>query len=254
MAANPAKLSYFSLPGEVRNKIMGYVLVGDQPNSYDPVLEAPTRSQDTAARVHFRLGVQLIATCKQAYIEGHGLFYSNNTFHLPPKMPFLWPERLQAKHKSMIKRISITIGLVELTPSMLSQVENNTAGGQGRMYGNCWASGVLDVLFENWEAKLRYIAAWESLDEIAVHSFGCTVLLRHHEIVAHLKEPTFLRADTCFNDPYWGIIFRRSCLYVLGNVHAQVDSVGWKKTREWLQVRKPGQMAEGFMIRTNDVS
>ena len=232
---------------------MGYVLVGDQLNPYDPGLEAPTRSQDTAAKVDFRLGVQLIATCKRAYVEGHGLFYSNNTFHLPPKMPFLWPERLQAKHKSMIKRISITIGLLELTPSMLNQVESNTAG-QGEMHSTCWASGVLDVLFQIWEAKMRYIAAWKSLEEITVHSFGCTVVLRHHEIVAHLKEPTFLRADTCFNDPYWQITFRRSCLYVLGNIAAEVESVGWKKTREWLQVRKPGQMAEGFMIRASDAS
>ena len=254
MAADPSKLSYFSLPGEVRNKIMGYVLVGGQLNPYDPGLGTPTGSQDTAARVDFRLGVQLIATCKQAYIEGHGLFYSNNTFHLPPQTPFLWPERLQAKHRALIKRISITIGLRELTPSMLNRVESNTAG-QGERYSSVdWASGVLDVLFETWEAKMRYIAAWESLEEIMVYSFGCTVVLRHHEVVAHLREPTFLRAETCFNDPYWRITFRRACLYVLGNIAAEVQSVGWKKTREWLQVRKPGQMAEGFMIRTSDLT
>ena len=232
---------------------MGYVLVGGQINPYDLGLEEPTRSQDTAARVDFRLGVQLIATCKKAYVEGHGLFYSNNTFHLPPKMPFLWPERLQAKHKAMIKRISITIGLVEVTPSMVNQVESNMRR-HGPIHSNCWASGVLDVLFEVWEAKMRYIAAWTSLEEIAVHSFGCTVVLHHQEIIAHLREPTFLRADTCFNDPFWRITFRRSCLYVLGNIAAEVESVGWTKTREWLQVRKPGQMAEGFMIRTNGVT
>ena len=253
MAADPTRLSYFSLPGEVRNKIMGYVLVGGQTNPYDPSSEAPTRSQDTAARVDFRLGVQLIATCKKAYFEGHGFFYSNNTFHLPPKTPFLWPERLQAKHKAMIKRISITFGLVELTPSMLNQVENNMAE-QGQIHSNCWPSGVLDVLFEVWEAKMRYIAAWTSLEDITVHSFGCTVVLRHHEIAAHLEEYGFLQADTCFNDPFWRIIFRRSCLFVLGNIAAQADTVGWKKTREWLQVRKPGQMAEGFMIRTSDTT
>ena len=252
MAANPTKLSYFSLPGEVRNKIMGYALVGGHPSPYDPVSEAPTRSQDIAARVDIRPGVQLIATCKQAYVEGHGLFYSANTFHLPPQMPFLWPERLQPKHKAMIKRISITIGLRELTPSMLDQVESNMAG-KGQTLSGWWASGVLDVLLKNWEAKWRYIAAWTSLEDIAVHSFGCTVVLRHHEIVTHLKEFGFLRAVTCFYDPYWQITFRRSCLYVLGNIAAEVESVGWKKTREWLHVRKPGQMAEGFVNRTNDI-
>ena len=231
---------------------MGYVLVGGQLNPYDPILETATRSQDTAARVDFRLGVQLIATCKQAYAEGHGLFYSNNTFHLPPKMPFLWPEQLQAKHKAMIKRISITIGLVELTPSMLNQVESNMVR-PAQINSTWWASGVLDVLFENWEAKLRYIAAWKSLEEITVHSFGCTDVLRHHELVAHMEEFPFLLADVSFTDRYWRTTFRRSCLYVLGNIAAQVKAVGWKKTREWLQVRKPGQMAEGFMIRTNDV-
>ena len=234
---------------------MGYVLAGGYLIPCNSVLEAPTRSQDTAARVDFRLGVQFIATCKQAYVEGHGLFYSTNTFHLPPKMPFLWPERLQAKHKAMIKRISITIGLVELTTSMLNQVESNVLGDMGNSI--VWASRVLDVLLEEWKAKMRYIAAWKSLEEIEVHSFGCTIVLPHHEIVAHLEElhvASWRQPDTFLNHPYWRVIFRRSCLCVIGNISAEVASVGWKKTREWLQVRKPGQMAEGFVLRTSDMT
>lgn len=253
MAADPTRLSYFSLPGEVRNKIMGYVLVGGTLTPCKSVSEAPTRSQDTAARVDLRLGVQFIATCKQAYVEGHGLFYSTNTFHLPPKIPFLWPERLQAKHKAMIERIRITIGLAELTPSMLNQVQSNMVGHTG--YSSVWASAVLDVLVEEWKAKMRYIAAWNSLEEIEVHSFGCTVVLPHHEIVAHLGELHVAgEDDTCFNHPYWRVTFRRTCLYVIGNISAGVASVGWKKTREWLQVRKPGQMAEDFLLRTSDMT
>ena len=234
---------------------MGYVLVGGYLTPCKSVSEAPTRSQETAARVDFRLGVQFIATCKQAYVEGHGLFYSTNTFHLSLKMPFLWPERLQPKHKAMIKRISITIGLVELTPSMLDQVQSNMVGHTG--YSSVWASAVLDVLVEEWKAKMRYIAAWNSLEEVEVHSFGCTVFLPHHEIVAQLGELHVAggsQLDACFNHPYWRVTFRRSCLYVIGNISVEVDSVGWKKTREWLQVRKPGQMAEGFVLRTSDMT
>ena len=236
---------------------MEYVLLGGDLHPCKPVLEAPTRSQDTAARVKSRLGVQLIATCKQAYVEGHGLFYSSNTFDLPPKMPFLWPERLQAKHKAMIKRISITIGLVELTPAMLTQVESNMPGHVGHTNSICWASAVLDVLLENWKAKMRYIAAWDSLEEIEVHSFGCTVVLRHHEVVAHLVELHVAggeKLDTWLENPYWRVTFRRSCLYVLGNIAAKVASVGWKRTRGWLQLRKPGQMAEDFVFRTSETN
>ena len=88
MAADASKLSYFSLPGEVRNKIMDLVLVHGDVHPYRPISKVDTHEPDSAANVISQPGIQLIATCKQAYKEGHVLFYSSNTFHLPPTMTF----------------------------------------------------------------------------------------------------------------------------------------------------------------------
>lgn len=141
MAADPSKLSYFSLPGEVPNKIMHLVLVyGD----VFPCGSVSKTSSDTKANVASPPGIQLLATCNKAYNEGHELFYSSNTFHLPPTMTFEWSNELQAKHKAMVKRISITLGLEELTVSTLDKTRARVRA--------CASDFVVDTSF--WSAPL----------------------------------------------------------------------------------------------------
>ncbi|CAD6591110.1 MAG: hypothetical protein ASARMPREDX12_004925 [Alectoria sarmentosa] len=161
MAADPTKLSYFSLPGEVRNKILDYILVHGEIHPYRPVSETSARIPETTANVE-RPGIQLMATCKQAYLEGHTLFYSSNTFHLPPTMPFWWSDRLELKHKAMIKRISIQIGLVELTPAMLDEIKSSRLAGVGRKNGPRSGAAVADALTDVWISKLRIEALREA--------------------------------------------------------------------------------------------
>ena len=216
LAADPSKLSYFSFPGEIRNKIMDYVLVPGEIYPFRPALTTSTGSSDTVVKVESHPGIQLIATCRQAYHEGHRLFYSSNTFHLPPTMTFEWPDRLQAKHKAMIKRISITIGLDELIPEMLHEFESSMPVDVGKMVGQMsgdqLAGPVARVLLYGWISKFRYIAAWSSLEEIELHSFGHTKVLRHDEIVANLGQKWTWRTD-----PYWYKVLGRARLCVMGS-------------------------------------
>lgn len=75
LAADLSKLSYFSLPGEIRNKVIGYVLASGNIYPCRRVSETSRRGPDAMANVEPGPGVQLMATCKQAYRKGHELFY-----------------------------------------------------------------------------------------------------------------------------------------------------------------------------------
>ena len=248
MAADPTKLCYFSLPGEVRNKIMNYVLVPGDIYPRSPVSETPTRNPDAPFKAGSRPGVQLIATCKQAYHEGHSLLYSLNTFHLPPTTTFLWADRLQAKHKALVKRISITLGLNESTPAMLNQIESSMSKRVRQKHGILWAEEISDALVELWKSKLGYIAAWTSLEEIELCSFGRTCILQHHDIVAHLGQlDVGYLGGFNYQNPYWRDVLWASRKYLINNIAAKVDRVGWRKTKEWLVVRKPDGIAKGVV-------
>lgn len=241
MAADPTRLSYFSLPGEVRNKIVDHVLAPGDIYPWGPALEMPTRSPDTPVNIEHWPGIQLIATCKQAYLEGHELFYSSNTFHLPQTTTFRWADRLQAKHKAMIKRISISFGLVESTPAMLKQIERSMPRRVPQKSGAQWGEAMKEALLDLWKLKLRYIAAWTSLEEIELCSFGRICVLLHHDIVANLG-----RFDV-WDNLYWRYVLWESRGYVFNNIRSKVDRVGWKKTKEWLTVKKPVGMAKGWI-------
>lgn len=236
MAADPSKLSYFSLPGEVRNKIMDLVLVHGDVYPYTSVSETSISSRDTAANVKPQPGIQLIATCKQAYHEGHELFYSSNTFHLSPIMTLEWSDRLQAKHKAMIKRISITFGLDELTTSMISQI-NETPEKKGTGLGIT----VVKTLHNGWMSKMAHIAAWTSLEKIDLEAFNRRCTLQHHEAVDMLRE-----FRPWPDGRHWYSVFRWPMLCVKKNIETKIGEVGRKKTIEWLYARKLGEMAEGF--------
>lgn len=91
------------------------------------------------------------------------------------------------------------------------------------------------------KVEVEYIAAWTSLEAVDIGSSGRTVVLQCKDIVAHL----YLFED--WNEhPYWYHTIRRSRLIVWGNIRGEVYKVGRKRTKEWLCVRTPGDMAEGF--------
>ena len=325
MAADPARLSYFSLPGEIRNKIMGYVLVPGDVYPYRSVLKTSTGSPETALNakarsgVHLlayckrafrrirnkikgyvliredidpcrstsetstykaettpktepRPGIQLIATCKQAYSEGCELFYSSNTFHLPPTATFSWSDKLTAKHKAMIKRVSITIGLVELTPAILTEIEKNMPANLDKKEAKPWAEAIGDVLLKSWHSKLRHIADWGSLEELELRSYGRTYSFPYREVVAIWKRRDdrgfenetersrdiltrsyffdYANIDRGFESEIerWRDILTRSYFYDYGNILAKVTFEGWELTKKWLGERESGEMAEPFII------
>ena len=268
MAADPSKLSFFSLPGEIRNMITNLVLVpGDvYPHTLLPTIS--TRIPVSAANVQSRSGVQLIATCRQAYNEGHVLFYSLNTFYLPATETFEWSDRLQPKHKCLIKRIGITIGPNELDASMICRIDNAyiNLGFKKHVESDVepydefddLQEAVIDTLHKTWYSKMRHVAAWKSLEEITLCLFKdpyIPITPLHHKYTLQNHEHTFQHCELVANfekfpndivTVFWETIFSWPCVLVLANIFAKNVEMTWTGTIEWLYVRKPDELAGDF--------
>ena len=123
------KTPYLSLPGEIRNRIMDYALApGDVylATKADPANWTGSKAS-TSGCDGPTSGCQMLATCKQVYMEGHEAFYAGNNFHLPPGPVegFLkWYETLKPKHRELIRSVTIDISILDLTPSVLEQCES----------------------------------------------------------------------------------------------------------------------------------
>ena len=98
-------------------------------------------------------GFQLLATCKQAYNDGHYMFYTMNTFHWPPG-PVSdtdgWYANLQPEHRKLIKTICIDLDLVDLMCGGMDTVEDYAGrryGGRPDDYdGNAWSLEAMSQL------------------------------------------------------------------------------------------------------------
>lgn len=210
-------LGYLSLPPEIRNQIMGYVLMpGDvhpcvTPFQYeeDRTLEAkrvlksgtvtvmgsrlglmykaPLSStyavlsrlfapltQDlgplkkTKPRQANQPGFQLLASCKQVYNEGHFIFYSTNTFHMPRGQlqdTLILYNTLCPEHKACMKRVQITLGIADLTPSVLEEIDIRKRTTTSYKYCHPPMLRLMTVYVRNrvWRQKLDFLRDWKSL-------------------------------------------------------------------------------------------
>lgn len=99
---------YFDLPGEIRNRIMDFAL-------YPGHVDVCERAQATSGSLP---GFQLLAASKQAYSEGHAIFYSKNSFQLPYGSHF-W--RYQHKHVTLMRRVTLRCGYSDLLNNQVLQ-------------------------------------------------------------------------------------------------------------------------------------
>ena len=219
---------------------MDLVLVQGDVYPYTPMPRVSTCSPDATVNVESRPGIQLIATCRQVYQEGHALFYSSNTFHLPLAMTFAWSDGLQSENKAMIKRISITFGLDELDALLIGQIERSVPMGVWIDDAELLGKAVLDTLSSGWKSKVRHVAAWTSLEQIELCTFGKTLMLQHHDVIANLKD-----IDQWNQSLYWSSVLRRSKIGVLGNTLALARELGRKEALERLCVRNSDEWAGG---------
>ena len=96
---SPASIDYPSFPAEIRNKIMGFAL---RPSG--GVIHPP----------YSRSGVQLLATNRQQYEDGHVMYYSDNIFRIPRSREELELLRnYQPKHLSLVRRVRLVCNILD---------------------------------------------------------------------------------------------------------------------------------------------
>lgn len=263
MATSEKHFRYFALPAEIRNHIMEYILVpGDiyirpaqrarraqqpwkspspQPKRFVNAIStlfrhSPSQPQRRVTdTTEFSLngqfaiqqsGFQLLATCKQAYNEGHYMFYAMNTFHWPPgpvNNTDGWYADLQPEHRSMIKTIFIDLNLFDLPYGGIEAVEKSASRRRGgrpdNQDGNAWGYEVMRLYCCSTPQNLREFVGLERV--IVQCPYGRSVMLPDPGIEnewACLKEYT-----TTVSHHFEAII------------QLKVSGRGWRKTKMWLE-------------------
>ncbi|KAG7002401.1 hypothetical protein G7Y79_00027g060930 [Physcia stellaris] len=188
-------MGYFALPGEIRNKIMklvlcpGHIYLRSKPTASNHHI---SYSNDPAGATRSPPGIQLLATCRQAYNEGRVLYYSGNVFHLPPG-PVSATEamlnKMQPESLSLIRRVNLTVSLLDLA-SLIEEVENKAS--QESDYRNIasmafcslvWAKAFfLTTRLPGLRAVKYEVVFFEGLGIRGLSSNGWQPLLERHPI------------------------------------------------------------------------
>lgn len=200
MATPTQVFPYTSLPAEIRNAIMEYALIpGDvypspkepKPTSTHssrkllravfkrppPTFKTKTGGADhpVAATTPKQPGFHLLTTCKEAYQDGHYMFYTLNTFHLPAgsaRDADTWLTHLPPHHRSLIKSAALTFSLADLTPAVLVEMDTKwlwDLPASTRRYERRVVFEVAYILcWRFWQDKLRWLRRWEALETVVL--------------------------------------------------------------------------------------
>lgn len=260
MPAEHKPFRYFDLPGEIRNKILQYGLVaGDiypcgeasmrarkrKPKAvWDMMYEAfglwkfagleglvPKVDKPQRQIVTPLPGFQLLATCKQARLEGRSIFYELNTFHLPHgpiQNTLQWIEKIQPESRNMIKKVCITLSIADLTPATLEAFDrwrwamdlNHPGVHHDRLVVSDLASYLETRI---WREKIEFLKKWKSLETICLKYPRSTDWLERDEVLGGVgtPPPLALRLEIAGHD-------------VEAELRGLLYAMGWVKTREWL--------------------
>jgi len=284
--------SILRLPAEIRNRIMRFALApGDvylpakmsstiakarrNLRAKDPidavvrrinfphlskVLKAHQASQDR----RLRYGCQVLATCKQLYCEGHAVFYGLNTFHLAPGplcTSIEYFDNLQPHHKALIKHVSVDLGIADVTPNLIYELNTRVSGRSLIMpvpsatppADNTIVSVNLGRMTrEIWMDKLFYVLTWRGLRNIKFqHHNPCQLpgqsTYEWRQIVATelVVERSPLRALVLkggVGDIQTARIMMKAYMGLSSVLISQVASHGWKGFSEWLEFLELGPM------------
>ena len=188
-----SKIGYKSLPGEVRNKIMALVLCPGiiylrakptRQNNFTTYSNDPHLARDGSPLPP--PGVQLLATCRQVYNEGRGMYYAGNVFDLPPGPVAVTREllaKIRPENLALMRHFRIRLSLLDLTPPVMEQLQKDykdnpypekgpfsiqlryTHDPQHRRENNIHIIGykfkieAKRILTALWEAKISFLSA-----------------------------------------------------------------------------------------------
>ena len=167
------RLGYFSLPPELRNRIMRLAFVpGEICPPGPPVADMYRFKNCRPEPCRSGLGVQLLAANRQAYNEGRTLYYPLNTFEIPSPPLSACEEllsRYQAENLALVRHVKLTckstlvvyLGLLNYAEkealqaagkSDIKDILMNNVSGQ-----KAFGRGIGWPLYEHWKKSLCLI-------------------------------------------------------------------------------------------------
>lgn len=207
---------------------------------------------------------QLLATCKQAYLEGHVWFYTRNMFFLPRgplSITHHYFGELQEQHRSLIQAIGIRLGLQDLTAEDLDLLESHLDDNGPPLYHRypnrqgvraqlSWSSGLANRALYHWTRKLGFVRSFTTLKHVRVESAYATVDLDGSTLRASLKgvrSYTTLRYLGRLGSPNeisWEVqnLLEQAYTETQNLLSQRVRQYGWISTKRWLSRGADGQM------------
>ena len=173
---------------------------------------------------------QLLATCQQAYQEGHRLFYEDNVFHLPRGLVSNtqnWLHKIQLEHKDMIRAVCVTTSLADLTPLAMSHIEKAVIPRHLTRTNEeqCFVFRTVFYLeLELWMKKLCFLQDWKTLE---------TVYIKTGDETIPFEGETFRELDI----QHLYTILEDARGEVADELQGMVDGMGLKETKDWLKGR-----------------
>ena len=164
--------SFLPFPPELRNKILSLALTGGhvylRSSSDSGKLSHKPKTVDSELKS--TPAINLLATCRQAYDEGHVMYYSDNVFHLPPGRCEDMKEvlaKIKPEHLTMMKHVVLRLSLLDLTPSVLREVEEELSTALPMTPSTSYS--LADALWKIWVEKLSHArSTLENLGEVRV--------------------------------------------------------------------------------------
>ena len=119
-------------------------------------------------------GFQVLATCLTIYADHHEAFYSKNAFHLQPGPITIasdYFDKLQPKHKLMIKSIVITFSIADLTPQGFQYIDDDIKL-LGKIFRSMNRAQQVSTYIESsmatlillWSYKVQWLLKWQTLE------------------------------------------------------------------------------------------
>ncbi|KAL8715401.1 MAG: hypothetical protein Q9220_000734 [cf. Caloplaca sp. 1 TL-2023] len=143
---------------------------------FDVIFYTPTVCIPTV-----NVGPHFLSTCRTAYVEGHPMFYSQNTFHIPHgplSITQSYFDRLHPEHKRLIRRIVLDMNLLDLTVEAFDEIEaqlrlKSVANGKLPPDKSIddWVAPAAYSIISTWRSKLAWLRDWTWVEEVEINPF-----------------------------------------------------------------------------------
>ena len=252
---------YLRLPGEIRNKIMQFLVIpGDifpaayrLPEHHDICADEPAELvRQSPRRSYEHPEVQILTVNRQLCTEACTLLYGTNNFHIPTgpiEESTVFLSFLRPSHRVQIRHITLRFSIADLTPYVLAQVDKgawSTADGIPSTPSD-QITEVLESLWGVWSAKLAWLLRFQAwlivagapgLETVTVEGrFQTSVLLKGKALLDGIKAAM---AQGNPPEPWqiWGQEVR-DCAERVGviwipTICLRINQDKWPKTKEWL--------------------